>query len=240
MEQKTTGGLNRDVIKYIAMFTMFLNHFANVLLPVNTLLAEVLMDIGYFTAPVMCYFLVEGYQYTRSKKKYGQRLLLFALISQFPFMWATGFFALNMIFTLFLCFLLLYVQENETSAAKRRGWTVLIFMVSLFSDWALFAPMFTLLFWKSRGERKSVIKTFAIGTVLFGLMNLPMYQYLYPMPEALLHGLFSVIGVAAAGIVITCFYNGKRAQWGRSFSKWFFYLFYPLHLLLLCVIRAVI
>lgn len=240
MEQKKSAGLNRDVIKYIAMFTMFLNHFANVLLPADTVLAEVLMDIGYFTAPVMCYFLVEGYQYTRSKRKYGQRLLLFAILSEAPFVWATGFFGLNMLFTLFFCFLLLCIQENESNQAKRTAKTVLLFLATLFSDWALFAPIFTLFFWKNRDNRSGIIKTFAVSGLAFGLMNVANYLVLYPLKEALLHGLISVSGVAAAGIVITCFYNGKRAERGQNFSKWFFYLFYPLHLLLLCGIRAIL
>ena len=53
--------LNRDVIKYIAMLTMLLNHIAHVFLIRGTLLHEIFEDVGYFTAPVMCYFLVEGY-----------------------------------------------------------------------------------------------------------------------------------------------------------------------------------
>ena len=34
-------GLTRDAIKYLAIFTMLLNHIANVLLPENTILWEV-------------------------------------------------------------------------------------------------------------------------------------------------------------------------------------------------------
>ena len=60
--------INRDVIKYIAMFTMLLNHISHVLLPGGTVMKEVFEDVGYFTAVTMCFFLVEGYQYTKSKK----------------------------------------------------------------------------------------------------------------------------------------------------------------------------
>ncbi len=102
--------MNRDQIKYAAMFTMLLNHIANIFLEPGTFLFEVMVDVGYFTAITMCYFLVEGYGYTRSKEKYGKRLLLFALISEIPFCLAfteegtISFVSMNMLFTLFLCF----------------------------------------------------------------------------------------------------------------------------------------
>ena len=52
--------MNRDTIKYIAMITMLLNHVSFIFLEPGTVLAEILTAVGYFTAPVMCYFLVEG------------------------------------------------------------------------------------------------------------------------------------------------------------------------------------
>ena len=47
MPTKEKPGLTRDAIKYLAIFTMLLNHIANVLLPENKILWEVLVDIGY-------------------------------------------------------------------------------------------------------------------------------------------------------------------------------------------------
>ena len=77
--------LTRDTIKYIAILTMLFNHIATALLPPESLWFEILVDIGYFTAVTMCFFLVEGYRYTHSRKKYALRLLIFALISQVPY-----------------------------------------------------------------------------------------------------------------------------------------------------------
>ena len=72
-EESRLRCLNRDAIKYIAMATMLLNHFAHVFLDHGSTLFAVFTGIGYFTAPVMVYFMVEGYGYTRSKKKYFLR-----------------------------------------------------------------------------------------------------------------------------------------------------------------------
>ena len=47
----------------------------------------------------------------------------------------------------------------------------------------------------------------------------------------LLQTFFSALPQAAAMICIVFLYNGKRAARGRSFSKWFFYVYYPAHLL---------
>ena len=124
--------MNRDEIKYIAMFTMLLNHIANIFLEPGTLLFEIFVDVGYFTAITMCYFLVEGYGYTRSKEKYGKRLFLFAAISEIPFCLAfteegtISFVNMNMMFTLFLCFLILVVREKVQADWRRNACIIVL------------------------------------------------------------------------------------------------------------------
>ena len=110
--------MSRDAIKYIAMLTMLINHIANVFLPAGMWYTNLCLYIGYFTAVTMCYFLVEGYGYTRSKRKYAGRLLGFAVLAQLPYQLAfpengiAGFVQFNMLFTLLLCFLVLLAQER--------------------------------------------------------------------------------------------------------------------------------
>ena len=92
MKVKGVFSMNRDAIKMLAMFTMLLNHIANALLPAGQPLTNLFLFIGYFTAVTMCYFLVEGYGYTRSKRNYAARLLVFAigfrLLPSLPLRWS--------------------------------------------------------------------------------------------------------------------------------------------------------
>ena len=168
-------GLTRDAIKYLAIFTMLLNHIANVLLPENIILWEVFIDIGYFTAITMCYFLVEGFYYTHSRRKYGERLLIFAGISQVPYMIAFGNSQLNMIFTLFICFMILVVQERMMASKWRIPLLILLLLLSVYSDWAILAPVFTIWFHESWGNRKRMITAYGVGAALFVLFNYSSY-----------------------------------------------------------------
>lgn len=61
--------LNRDQIKYLAIVLMTFNHIAHILMTPGTVVYEVFEDMGYFTSITMCYFLVEGYFYTHSKRE---------------------------------------------------------------------------------------------------------------------------------------------------------------------------
>lgn len=235
---KVKGGfsMNRDAIKMLAMFTMLLNHIANALLPAGQPLTNLFLFIGYFTAVTMCYFLVEGYGYTRSKRNYAARLLVFALLSQLPYQLAfpdygmAGFVQLNMLFTLLLCFLVLLVQEKVHDRVLRGVCIVLLICASLFCDWALLAPIFTLLFsWaKDTPARKKA--AFAAAALLYGGMA-------GLGSGSLADALGCAVPVLVSGFIILYLYNGKRAVRGRTFYKWFFYAFYPTHLLILGLLR---
>ena len=235
--------LNRDFIKFIAMITMLLNHIANMFLAPGTLLYEVFEDVGYFTAPVMCFFLVEGYDYTRSKRRYGLRLFLFALISQIPFDLAFHFDGLNMIYTLLCCFLILVVMDKIKNCLVRIIVCTLLVLATVVGDWPLLAPIYTILLYNGRGNRKKMAISYGIAYAVFLLLN--AQNYIYGVPSdwtlyAIGHTLLSGAGILVAAVVLLVFYNGKRAEHGQNFSKWFFYIFYPVHLLVLYLIKVYI
>ena len=194
--------LNKDAIKYIAMFTMLLNHIATVFMDPESAAGTIFIYAGYFTAPVMIYFLVEGYDYTRSRQRYLVRLFLFAVVSEMPFCLALTqegvleFYGFNMLFTLCLCFLL----HGKVSAA---------------------------------GMKAAFVKS----AVFFGTFNFLGGIGRFPIWQNLLYAVLSMTAVGAAGFCVTVLYNGKRMEKGKNFSKWFFYIFYPAHLLILGILR---
>lgn len=238
--------MNRDTIKYIAMITMLLNHVSFIFLEQGTVLAEILTAVGYFTAPVMCYFLVEGMTYTRSPKKYGQRLLLFAVISELPYCLAMtgegiiGFAGMDMLFTLFLCFLIIKAMREIINPLSRNLALAGLILLSLFCDWAVLAPAFTILFVNAGRDHRKLKRAFLTGTLVFGAFNFLGGFGRFSMDINILCTILSMAGPATAGICILRFYNGKRAETHRNFSKWFFYWFYPVHLLILGLVRVLL
>lgn len=220
---------------------MFCNHFAIAFLKGGTLLYEIFIDIGYFTAITMCYFLVEGFRYTHSRKKYGQRLFLFALISQIPFQMVIGYLALNMMFTLFTCFLILVVLERVWNPQKRYILILLLFMATLFMDWGVLAPAFVVMFANCKDDRQKLMKVFGICVVIFFVVNFMTKMDFYShTADVFVYSAMSCIGMMVSGIIISTYYQREKRQRSRRFSKWFFYVFYPAHLLLLGVLRMTI
>ena len=239
MNTKGVFTMSRDSIKMVAMLTMLINHIANVFLPAGQPLTNLCLCIGYFTAVTMCFFLVEGYGCTRSKRRYAGRLLGFAVLAQLPYQLAfpangiAGFVQFNMLFTLLLCFLVLLVQEKIRDRVLRGVCIVLLICASLFCDWALLAPVFTLLFAWAGGNRTRQKAAFGAAALLYGGMaGLGSGQVWEAVGCA--------VPILVSAFVILYLYNGRRAAHGRTFYKWFFYAFYPAHLLVLGLLRLAV
>ena len=116
---------------------------------------------------------------------------------------------------------------------------ILAVIISLFCDWALLAPIFTLLFvWANNSKHRTKI-AFCLSIVIFGTFNFLGGLGRFPFSTNILYALLSIVGMGMAAVCIVFFYNGKRIEKGKVFSKWFFYLFYPVHLLILGILRLV-
>ena len=214
--------MSGTALKWIAVISMLIDHTAEVLMNHNAALTEpiwaqiyVLMrGIGRIAFPIYAFLLVEGFLHTRDVKKYLTRMFLFAVVSEIPFdlaVFHTPFYwgYQNVFFTLFLGLLALAGIRWGTGLWKRA--LALIMCVGaaqlINCDYGAFGVFFIVLLYMTRYEKKT-------QTVL-GALSL-----VWELP-----GILAFIPIRL--------YNGTR---GRCGNKYFFYAFYPAHLLILWMI----
>ena len=224
-------------IKYIAIISMVCDHLASVFFAPDASIYIILRLIGRITAPSMCLALAEGFVHTSNRKKYFSRLLTFAVIAQIPFsFFESGTFTLplgNVLFTFSCSFALLEVAEKWQELGTFKGMLaeIAILMLSMKTDWLIFGPLFTLSIYinKENKDRQAICYA-AISVLSFSLSALMCVSYGLPW-----YGQAWQIGTLLV-IPIIYLYNGERGSKG-SFNKWFFYIFYPAHLVVLGLIK---
>lgn len=238
--ERSAPGLSRERLKYLAVLAMTLDHMA-LMLPIPDAFRRLFISLGSFTAPVMLYFLIEGFFYTRSRRRYALRLLLFGLLTQPLFMQSFHVLTGNMLFTLLLCMGVLSADAAVPDLGLRRGIYILLFLAGLFSDWSGLAVPFVLLLrpafrWEENagaGKLSADARRLRIGMLGCVFCHLLCSSLSVGLPEALWESAGLVLGFSC----IALFYNGKRAARHRTFHQYFFYLYYPLHLLVLMGVR---
>lgn len=246
---RTKRGISGSTLKLIAVITMIIDHTAagilgrylsisgfgsldasnmdgiNQWMLQNGQLFQIyyaMRLIGRIAFPIYCFLLVEGFEHTRNQVKYAARLLLFAVVSELPFdLLFNGkvleFGYQNVFFTLFLGLLAMMGMrwiEEHVSGSPLAG--SLLALVAAAAGMA--AAHFAKTDYAATGVlcivviylfRKKKVWQIVAGCVVF------LWELTAPLA-------FIPIG----------FYNGRRG-WNL---KYFFYLIYPVHLLLLYLI----
>jgi hypothetical protein len=181
--------------------------------------------IGRLAFPIFCFCLVEGFMRTGSRKKYAGRLMLFALLSEVPFdlaFWGSylEFQHQNVFFTLLLGYLMLWGMERLNDRMHQQ-WMAYLGRLILFLAVAFLAEGISC----DYGAK---------GILALALL----YEFRYQKEARLVAGCAAFIWEPAAMLAfipIGC-YSGRK---GRQ-NKWFFYVFYPVHLLLLYFLSKLI
>jgi len=237
--------LNANQLKYIAITAMLIDHIAWKFLSLSGPLGFIAHLIGRMTIPIMCYFIAEGYHKTKDVKRYALRLFVFAAISHIPFFWlqkehlpadftefVAGLPETSVMWPLFLALIALIARNSE----KLRSWMKITIVIALcalaFSaDWMFLPIIWALNFDIFRDEPKKQMLWFAVTTIPIALSEPVMY----------LSKGFGVVGWSffqsglLLAIIPLMLYNGQLGTKSR-FSKWVFYVFYPLHMLILALI----
>ena len=252
MENSKLKVLNRDMMKYLALIPMFIGHmiaWINLMNnPENSLAVYelpipllILTGLSLFCPPVMFFFIADGYKYTKDIKKYALRLLIFACISQ-PFDWLVfqpifGWWTSNVIFTLFFGLLAIIAWESRFKLWQRIALVVLCVgaTVLLYSDWMIFGVIFILFLHIFREKPKARFISYSILILLHTSLNLTSLGSV-PTFKLLLYMFVMLASFLAAYFCMTTFYNGRKSN-HPVFAKWFFYIFYPLHYLIIFAVK---
>lgn len=225
--------LNRNQIKYIIVFAMVLDHLANIYFPLTTIYGQIFHFIGRMVGPIMAYFIVEGYIHTSNLTRYVIRMGIFALVSWVPFsLYETGcVFTLHLgvIYTLFLGLISIVVWDTRKIPyqAKPILLTALVVLSSI-GDWRYFGvliPMLLYIFRANKRDQLVVYYLLCLGATVTQWMSIGSVEM----------GVYN-IGIMMAPLLVQLLYNGQGGN-KSAFNKWFFYVFYPSHLLVLAVIK---
>lgn len=224
-------GLSGKTLKQIAVCSMLLDHIGFLLLPFGPLYV-CFRTVGRLAFPLFSFLLIEGFLHTGNRTRYGQNLLLFAIASEIPFNLACHRTLLfpesqNVFFTLFLGLLMLTAFQHNPCLQN-----------PLFPPYAFLSEIKNILL--STG----IVVFFACLAILlrcdyqaYGIILIALlYWYRTGVFSIALPALFAAFlsvnffGAAVFSMIFIRLYNGTR---GHQHNKYFYYLFYPLHLLLL-------
>lgn len=219
-------------LKLIAIISMLADHVNKALiypyLESNhgflAFISDVFDIIGRIAFPLFCFMLVEGYFKTRNRKKYLLNLLLFGVISEVPFdMFTTAsFFNMNwnnVMFTLALVLVTVWIIDTLKEKMQKRS-KALWYLVSILIVLVMCIVSMSL---SLDYEHHAIL----IGYFFYLFHDMPVfaisfgYASMFKEPWALL------------GFGLTLTYNGER---GKQ-HKMLYYWFYPVHLLILGLLR---
>lgn len=234
--QRERVQVNANQLKVIAIAAMLIDHIAIVFVPDDFPAMWFLRMIGRMTAPIMCYFIAEGYYHTSNLKKYMGRIFLIAVISHVPHNLCLGqdvlrfWEATDVMFSLLLGLIALELCKNNWLVLWQKVLAVALCCLLAYSaDWNYIAVLWILGFGIFHSDRT---KQFIAFTAVATIYLIQPFIYGSSIPYISRFGVFLVIP-------LLLLYSGERGKKSKLI-KWGFYWFYPIHLLLLYLLGQLV
>ena len=234
--------MNRNQLKMLAVISMTVDHIALAFLPEDSILYYVMRLFGRLAAPIMTFLLTEGYRHTRSRKKYFRRLVIFAGISQpiyFLFVFGRPQQNLleylthwNVMMSLAIGLLIMMLFDSRIQSCTSIVLLGCLISLAHFCDWSYLIPAWTIIFfcYYERDRKKMVV---------FYIMASVTLQTLVYCQQFDSFASFSFQFGTLLAMIPIMLYNGERGNVRHiNLNRWFFYVYYPAHMVLLLVIRA--
>lgn len=230
------------VLKIIGIITMLCDHYGDAIIGHFS----VLNIIGRLAFPIFAYQIAQGYIHTKNLKKYMLRMLAFACISQLPFyLFLSVFtkdFTLNVFFTFLIALLALYLFEKIDNKFFATIVVIILGILANFLkvDYGAFGVAIIFIFYIYLKIYEKQAKTIKLKILckleLILIFLIIVYlKYVYQFINYIDSNKNYVklfIGTAC-GIIPILLHNGKQGPK----CKYLFYIFYPLHLILLWAVN---
>lgn len=214
-----------NILKIIACITMLIDHTAAVLYfnkLIDFNLYIMLRSIGRIAFPIFGFLMVEGYKHTKDVSIYRLRLFVAAFISQVPYTYFCyklfGKLEFNVLW-LFLLATIIFDIWNKKDLKFQK--IIMFFVVALAFilsevlriDYGMLGLLYLLILYNNQYK--------VLGSIILTSISCIKTHTWYQMPCLL-------------AIIPLCLYNGKRGSKSKII-QYGFYLFYPVHLALLCL-----
>ena len=226
------GFIDGFTLKVLMVILMVLDHLYYKLFPDY-------LEWGHYAArvvaPVFVYLVTEGMVYTHNRRRYIQRMLLAGVVMMAGNMLLFAFYRdmpdNSILMTLGLsAAIIATIDKSQETDANKALWilaTIGLFALSMFFEGSFMIPGIAVIFYYLRD------RPLAMWAVYIGCFG-GMYLLLWVLTGKLQSQFFMVF----AFIPILC-YNGKRGM-NNAFSKYFFYVFYPLHIWVIFIAEQVL
>ncbi len=237
------AGINANILKVIAIIAMTIDHLAWVGIATysqaETPTQIALHCIGRLTAPIMIFFVAEGYHYTHNLRNYIGRMAILAVVSHFAFCFFNMssfnpfqnliFNATSVIWPLMWGLILLKVWDMDNlHVALKLLITLAACVLTITSDWSCAAPLAILMIGRSRNDFSKQMLWLMAFTTMYAIAFFCIHSQIYGMVHM----------ACWLTVPLLYHYNGERGK-----IKWlgkFFYWYYPVHMAVIGIIARVI
>lgn len=229
---------NGNTLKVLAVIFMAIDHIGHMLFPS----VITLRIIGRLSFPIFAFMIAEGCHYTKNKLKYFLSIFILGSLCQIAYYFYNNQLEMGILITFSLSILIVYILQytkqiifSNNIHLTLKVLSILFFLAVIacvfllnmlvkinYGFWGCLAPAFaslirkpdlnTLNFWKYVDNNLIRLLFFSICLILISI-TIGGIQY------------YSLLS-----ILLLLLYSEKR---GKANLKYFFYIFYPLHLIIL-------
>lgn len=224
--------LSASALKLLACGFMLIDHAGLLLFPE----IRFMRIIGRLAFPIFAFFIAEGCRHTRSRLRHFLSVFVLGFLCQAVYVLYSGVWFMNILLTfslsIALCYLMMYCAEKKISAC----WTgfalslAAVYVLTRYVDLdygftGIVAPLFAAapdcfsIVFKRDSDNASVPLNIKLGFFAFGIMLTCIKAMIGPIQ------VFAMLTLPLLSL-----YSGRP---GTKKMKYFFYIFYPVHLLAL-------